>query len=276
MAAESNAKKRRMLPARTIVRYGFAVLLACLFLTGALYASQRIEQFLISDPHFQLPGPLDYGLESANVALTGVQYASRAQIVRLFTSDYGRSLYFFPLAARRRALLGIPWVHDASIVRIWPNRIQVEITERTPVAFVKLPADGMSRWALIDNEGVILEPPRKHVFRLPLLSGVLIGEAAEKRAARVRRMQRLMKDLGSLADSVSEVDASDLENLKVIQQVDGGRTVALLLGDQNFTSRVRNFRDHYPEIHRKLPQAVTFDLRLDDRITELQGSGDAR
>jgi len=275
VAPESNTKKRRTLPARTIIRYGFIVILACLLLTGVLYASQRIEQFLIQDPHFVLPGPADYGLESPNLELAGIQYASRTQIVRVFSADYGRSLYFFPLAARRKALLGVAWVHDASIERIWPNRIRVEIAERTPAAFLKLPADGMSRWALIDAEGVILEPPPKHVFRLPVLTGVSTAETAEMRATRVRRMRRLMAELGPLAGSVSEVDASDLEDLKVVEQVDG-RTVALLLGDQNFASRVRNFREHYAEIHRKLPQAATFDLRLDDRITELKGSGDVR
>jgi len=273
---ESNAKKRRTLPARAILRYGLAVILACILLTSALYASQRIEQFLIRDPHFSLPGPQDYGLESPNLELSGIQYASRAQIVRVFAPDYGRSLYFFPLAVRRRALLAVAWVHDATITRVWPNRIQVDVTERTPVAFVKLPADGMSRWALIDQEGVILDPPKKHVFRLPVLSGITTGESPDIRARRVRRMRRLIEELGPLADRISEVDASDLENLKIIEQVDGGRTVALLVGDQNFASRVRNFREHYPEIHRKLPQAVTFDLRLDDRITELQGSGDVR
>ncbi len=261
---------------RAIVRYGSAVILACLLLTGVLYASQRVEQFLIHDPHFLLPGPQDYGLESLNIELSGIQYASRAQIVRVFAADYGRSLYFFPLAARRKTLLGVGWVHDAAISRIWPNRIRVDVTERTPVAFVKLPADGMSRWALIDSEGTILDPPLKHVFRLPVLSGVSPGESANLRATRVRRMQRLIKELGPLADAISEVDASDLENLKIVEQVEGGRTVALLLGDQNFTSRVQNFREHYPEIHRKIPQAATFDLRLDDRITELRGSGDVR
>jgi len=92
---------------------------------------------------------------------------------------------------------------------------------------------------------------------------------------RVRRMQRLMADLGALGDHVSEVDASDLENLRIIEEVEG-RTVTLLLGDQNFATRVRSFREHYQEIHRKLPLSVTFDLRLDDRITGLQGSSDVR
>ena len=66
----------------------------------------------------------------------------------------------------------------------------------------------MVRWALIDDEGVILDPPAKASFQLPVLAGVMGGESQEKRGIRVRRMQRLMKDLGPLADNVSEVDAA--------------------------------------------------------------------
>jgi cell division septal protein FtsQ len=160
-------------------------------------------------------------------------------------------------------------------VRIWPNRIVVEIAERKPVAFIKLPADGMARWALIDDNGVILDPPLKAGFRLPVLTGVSTGEHPEQRAARVRRMQRLIGELGALADKISEVDTSDLDNLKIIEEMDG-RSVTLLLGDQNFAGRVRGFREHYAEIHRRLPKAVRFDLRLDDRITGLEGSGGVR
>ena len=47
------------------------------------------------------------------------------------------------------------------MARIWPNRIVVQITERKPAAFIKLPAEAMLRWALIDDEGVILDPPAK-------------------------------------------------------------------------------------------------------------------
>lgn len=272
--AESSKKRRAPAP-RAILRYGAMLIAACLLLTGVVYASQRVEQFLINDPHFILPGPSDYRLPSPNVELRGVKYASRWQIFRVFEQDYGRSLYFFPLAERRKTLLNVRWVHDASIARIWPNHILIDITERSPVAFIKIPADGMSRWALIDSEGVILDPPAKQAFRLPVLTGVSLRESAEKRAQRVRRMQRLMTDLGTLSDSISEVDASDLDNLHVVEQVDG-RTVILLLGDQNFAWRLKNFREHYAEIRKKLPQAVTFDLRLDDRITGLQGSSDVR
>ncbi len=272
MPPESSARSprnRRTLPVQLLVRYGGIAIAAGVVLSGCIWASESFERFLIRDPRFFLPGPPDYGLESPNLQLLGVKYASRRDILRLFDLDYGRSLYLFPLAARRKQLLGVHWVHDASVARIWPNRVIVQITERKPVAFIRLPAESMLRWALIDDDGVILDPPVKASFQLPVLSGVMGAENQEKRSVRVRRMKRLMRDLGPLAGNVSEVDASDLDDLKITEKA-GGDAVLLMLGDRNFSSRLRNFLDHYPDIHRKMPQASTFDLRLDDRITGLE------
>jgi cell division septal protein FtsQ len=277
VASESSAKTkaRGMSAKRLLLRFGGIAVAVGVLLSGAIYASDHFAQFLIRDTRFFLPGPADYGLESTNLELHGIRYASRQQVLRLFEPDYGRSLYLFPLAARRKELLGVRWVHDASIARIWPNRVVVQIMERKPAAFIKLPAEAMLRWALIDDEGVILDPPAKTAFQLPVLSGVMGGESQEKRGVRVRRMQRLMKELGPMADNVSEVDASDLDDLKITEQAGGG-AVTLMLGDRNFASRLRNFLQHYSDIHRNMPQATSFDLRLDDRITGLEASRDAR
>jgi cell division protein FtsQ len=282
VASESSARsgstsnKARKTPAAgLLLRFGGIAIAVGVALSGGIYASQRFAQFLIRDTRFFLPGPADYGLESPNLELHGIRYASRQQVLRLFEPDYGRSLYLFPLAARRKELLGVHWVHDASIARIWPNRVIVQITERRPAAFIKLPAEAMQRWALIDEEGVILDPPPKAVFTLPVLAGVFSGESQEKRGIRVRRMQRVMKELGPLADNVSEVDASDLDDLKITEQAGGG-AVSLMLGDRNFSSRLKNFLEHYPDIHRNMPRATSFDLRLDDRITGLEASRDAQ
>jgi cell division protein FtsQ len=282
VASESSAKsgsasnKIRRTPATgLLLRFAGIAIAVGVALSGGIYASQRFAQFLIRDTRFFLPSPADYGLESPNLELHGIRYASRRQVLRLFEPDYGRSLYLFPLAARRKQLLGVRWVHDASIARIWPNRIVVEIVERKPAAFIKLPAEAMQRWALIDEEGVSLDPPPKAAFTLPVLSGVLSSESQEKRGIRVRRMQRLMQELGPLSDNVSEVDASDLDDLKITEQAGGG-AVTLMLGDRNLSSRLKNFLDHYPDIHRNMPRATSFDLRLDDRITGLEPSRDAR
>ena len=195
--AQDTPKKRKRIPTATIVRFGAIAVAMCSVLAGAIYASQRFEQFLIRDPRFFLAGPAEYGLESANIQLKGVQYASSTRILRSFDADFGRSVYLIPLAARRQALLNVGWVHDATVVRVWPNHLIVSVQERKPVAFVKLPAEGMTRWGLIDDDGVILDPPQKAPFHLPVLSGVPAGEPAGQRAWRVQRMQQLLKDLGN-------------------------------------------------------------------------------
>jgi cell division protein FtsQ len=274
MAPQASARKGRR-GWRVMLRYGLIATGVSVILASGIYASQRFQAFMIRDPRFFLSGPPDYGLESPNLEVLGIKYASRAQILHVFEHDYGRSLYLFPLAERRKALLDIKWVHDAAVSRIWPNRILVRISERQPAAFVKLPAGNIARWALIDDEGMILEPPPKASFKLPVLAGVLSNESAEKRGTRVRRMQRMMKELGAFADRVSEVDVTDLDNLKITEQADG-RALSLVLGDHNFSSRVQNFLEHYPDIHRRMPQATTFDLRLDDRITGSEANTDAR
>jgi cell division protein FtsQ len=266
MAPHAKDKKQRAIAVRVIFRYGLIVIGASLLLTTCIYASQRFEQFLIRDPRFLLPGPADYGLESANLVVQGVKFASRAQILRIFDPDMGRSVFLFPLKSRRKELLNVRWVREASIVRIWPNRIQVRIEERQPAAFVKLRAESMERWALIDEEGVILDPPQRAPFHLPMLAGINPEENAAQRGMRVRRAERLMQELGRLSEKISEADVSDLDDLKVTEKLDG-RAVTLMLGERSFASRLQNFLDHYPDIHRRIPQVTTFDLRLDDRIT---------
>ena len=88
---------------------------ACVLVGGISASRAVLQQFLTRDPRFFLPGPADHGMASPNLELHGVRYASRARILRLFDPDYGRSLFDFPMADRRSALLNVNWVDDASI-----------------------------------------------------------------------------------------------------------------------------------------------------------------
>jgi cell division protein FtsQ len=133
------------------------------------------------------------------------------------------------------------------------------------VAFLTL---GPSRFGLIDEDGVIL-PRAPDRFTLPVLTGVRASDALSERRDRVHRMLRLTNDLGGNARNISEIDVSDRDNLKVTAPRDG-HIVTLLLGDRNFALRYQNFLDHYPAIKRRLPDAATLDLRLEDRITVVE------
>jgi cell division protein FtsQ len=254
--------------------YYTGILLAVvLTAAGSLAAYWRIERFLIADARFTMTPPPEYGDNSPSLLIQGVEHASRSRVMSVFREDFGRSVYLLSPADRRRALLEIDWVQEASVSRIWPNTILVKIAERKPVAFVPSPfGQGASTsFALMDAEGVILRPQMPARFTLPVLVGLAPGADPALRRDRVRRMLRLLEELGALAERVSEVDVSDPENLQITEQAEG-RAVVLLLGNRNFLARLDRFHQRYPEIHKRLPEAGTFDLRLDDRITAMEAA----
>jgi cell division protein FtsQ len=168
-----------------------------------------------------------------------------------------------PLDERRRRLLAIDWVGDASLTRLWPNRLVVRIHERTPVAFVRL-TNG--RYLLIDAEGFLLSPPPRVRFDFPVITGITGDESEAARRIRVAATQALIANLGPAARQVSEVDASNPENLRVTTEIDH-QAVELWMGSENFSSRYQHFIAHYPEIRKTSDGVAVFDLRLDDRIT---------
>lgn len=225
-----------------------------LVLASALMGARGVRRFMLTDPRFTLrPG----------ISMEGLAWTSRTAVLRTFTPDFGRSVFTVPLPERRRRLLAIGWVADASVSRLWPNRLLVRIQERHPVAFVNIPG---SRIFLIDEEGVLLDEPPRSRFAFPILSGITEDQTEIERRPRVRAMLRLMNDLGSQGKDISEIDASSPENLKMVVQVEG-RAVKLIMGDRNFGRRFENFVTHYAEIRKHAGSATTFDLRLDDRIT---------
>ena len=248
---------------------------ATLFMAAAAYS--QVEQLLISDPRFRLPGPSNPGERSPYVQIEGLHYASEEQILQVFARDFERSLYLCPISERRIRLLAIDWVKDASVSRIWPNRLVVHITERQPVAFAQLRvADGTLRYGLIDEDGVLLNPRVPRRLKLPVLTGFPHTDTEEKRRERVRQFLRMKQEIGpTLMQNISEINAGDLDNLKVTQLMDG-HAVVLMMGNRDFRSRLENFISSYGEIQTRHPKAAVLDLRFTGRIIVGQEDRDGR
>lgn len=226
------------------------------------WATRTVRNFLSGDARFILRQPLP-GLKNQGVAVVGATYTSLGSVQQVFAPDYGRSVFQVPIAERRRRLLAIDWIEDATVSRVWPNRLSVHIRERKPVAFVNVPRQA---FLLIDAEGVLLSPPPRANFEFPILSGVWIEQSEADRKTRVEAALRMLDDLGPAAKDVSEINAASPDDLRVVTEFQG-RNVELWLGDSNFGSRYRNFTDHFADIRAGSPRATVFDLRIDDRIT---------
>ena len=104
-----------------------------------LWIGTRVDEFLTTDPRCALAPAAEVGEPSPNLQITGVKRANREEILKIFAADLGRSIYLVPLAERRSRLTQVDWIRDASVLRIWPNRIQVHLTERVAVARQRRP-----------------------------------------------------------------------------------------------------------------------------------------
>lgn len=230
-------------------------------LAGVLLGWHRLDQFLIANPRFILVEADDEA--EARLHIDGLRHAPRDRIQALFRQDYGRSVYLIPLAERRRQMLAIDWVRDAAVSRVWPDQVTVQVTERTPVAFVR-PVKG-SNPDLIDEEGVMLSLRDTAKFRLPVVTGISTAQPEAERKQRIRRLMRLESDIGRHMERVSEVDLGDLDNLKIVYAL-GDRAMILHLGHNRFGVRLRRFLENREEIVRRLPNSRILDLRLEDQI----------
>jgi len=228
-----------------------------LVFAGTTYAALKVRQYSMTSPAFV------FSRDRADaLTIEGLSHASHVKVMHVFAEDFGHSIFAIPLAARRRRLLAIDWVEDATVSRVWPGRLIVRLKERRPVAFVFFSSGVL----LIDSQGVLLDPPPRSQFTFPVLSGIREDMDDARRAECVRTFLQLQRELGSHAPDISEVNAADPDDVHLVARVDN-QAVELLMGDSGFGDRYQRFLTHYPEIRKKSPGGKVFDLRLDDRIT---------
>src|SRR3984957_18646719 len=75
---------------------------------------------------------------SDDIEIAGLQNVTRYQIVEVMGGDIGRNIFFVPLAAGKQALEKNLWVESASVIRFIPNRLRIEIHERTAATFARV------------------------------------------------------------------------------------------------------------------------------------------
>jgi len=115
------------------------------------------------------------GFRIAAVALSGEKEVSREEILTTAGVTGRASLLFLDADATRKKLLENPWIADAAVLKLYPDRLHITITERH--AFALWQKDG--RVSVIAADGTVLEPfVEKRYLGLPLV----VGRDAERQA----------------------------------------------------------------------------------------------
>jgi cell division protein FtsQ len=209
-----------------------------------------------------------FRIESSDkVEIAGIENVPRRQVLDVMGGDIGRNIFFVPLTDRKKQLERIPWVESAAIMRLLPDRIGINIQERTPVAFVRIG----SRIALIDRNGVVMEmPPGKaKQYSFPVITGMGESEPVSTRSVRMKTYESLVRELDSegahYSQDLSEVELSDLEDVKIMVPDPAG-AVLVHLGSSDFLRRYKTYMTHAQEWRQQFQKLQSVDLRFDRQI----------
>ena len=204
---------------------------------------------------------------SDQIEVAGAEHVAHAHIMEVMGEDIGRNIFFVPLAQRKLQLEQIPWVESASVMRFVPNRLRIEIHERTPVAFARVG----SHISLIDAGGTLMElgPGGRHKYSFAVIAGMNAGEPLSTRAARMKSYNQLVRELDSggahYSQGLSEVDLTDTEDVKVLA-ADANGEVLVHLGSGNYLQRYKTYVTHVQQWRQQFDKLESVDLRYDGQI----------
>jgi cell division protein FtsQ len=115
------------------------------------------------------------GFRIASVILNGRKQLTQDEILAIGGINGRSSLLFLDAAAVRDKLKANAWIADANVLKLYPDRLQIDVTERT--AFALWQEDG--RLAVIADDGAILE---NYVSRRFTTLPLVVGKGADSRA----------------------------------------------------------------------------------------------
>ena len=235
---------------------------ALMVVSGLALSAHLFKNFLERDARFRIAG-------ASNIQATGLAEVSRAEMLPVFGEDIGRNIFFVPLSERRKQLEQIPWVQQATVMRLLPDQIRVTVVERQPVAFVR----HGQQIGLVDANGVLLDMPAaamaQHHYSFPVVTGIDAGDPLPSRKARMAVYQRLLGELDAngqhYSEQISEIDLTDPEDARVLMPEQGADILAHF-GEDHFLERYQRYKAHIAEWRQQYPKLAEVDLRYDQQV----------
>lgn len=240
----------------------FLAFIGFIVVAAMAFAFNVCKSILEHDSRFRVGGTSD-------IQATGLAEVRRADVLPVFGEDIGRNIFFVPLSERRKQLEQIPWVEHATVMRLLPDQIRVSLVERQPVAFVR----HGQQIGLVDGNGVLLSMPvtmmAQHHYSFPVLTGIDGGDPLPSRKARIALYQRLLGELDSngqhLSEQVSEIDLTDPEDARLLMP-EQGTDILAHFGEDRFLDRYQRYKAHIAEWRQQYPHLAAVDLRYDQQV----------
>jgi cell division protein FtsQ len=248
----------RHLPRRAGMMATLALLLsaACL----GIVKGGHVERFFTSLADARNALANSAGFRITAIAISGRKQLSQDEVLAIGGVNGRSSLLFLDAASVREKLKANPWISEATVLKLYPDQLKIDIVERS--AFALWQRDG--RLSVISDDGAVLEP---YVSRRFILLPLVVGKGAETRARDFLALLARYPRIHSVTKAVTFVGERRW-NLRLKDGLD------IRLPENDVGEALSTLSTLDKEDHLFSRDIVAIDMRLPDRLT-VQLSEDA-
>jgi cell division protein FtsQ len=200
------------------------------------------------------------GFRITSVAINGRKHLSQDEVLALGGVNGRSSLLFLDAASVREKLKASHWISEATVLKLYPGQLRIDIVERTPFALWQ----HGGRYSLISDDGAALQDYVEPDFlSLPRV----VGEGAETRARDFLVLLARYPQVKAVTKAVNFVGARRWNLL-----LNDGLIVRLPENEVGNALQTLSNLDRDEHLFSK--DIVAIDLRLPDRLV-VQLSDDA-
>ena len=206
-------------------------------------------------------------LQIDHMVVRGHERLAAGEVLALVGGLRGQNILAVQLDGWQKKLLSSPWVERATIRRVLPSTVEVNIRERRPMGIGRI---GVALY-LVDGSGVIIDEygPLYADIDLPIIDGLAASPQDGGSMVDVARAEFASAVIGALAarpeilQRVSQLDVSNLHDAVVILDNDAA---LLRLGESDFAARLQQYIDLAPALRERVTAIDYVDLRFDERL----------
>ncbi|PIP07738.1 MAG: hypothetical protein COX51_05960 [Syntrophobacteraceae bacterium CG23_combo_of_CG06-09_8_20_14_all_50_8] len=204
--------------------------------------------FAVSSPYFRIKGTI----------IRGCKELTEKEVMALAAVKPSQTIFSVNLKAMARRISSHSWVKSVAVGREFPNRLVIEVQERTALAMCKMGKD----FYLLDKNGAFFKKlDANDDVDLPVLTGYsregrMNAELLQKTVGLLKRLT-LSKSFPTI-NNVSEINLSEVTGLSLI--TDNG--FCLKLGFDNYENKLHRLLPVVTALNKKNIKQEFFNIDL--------------
>jgi cell division protein FtsQ len=117
------------------------------------------------------------GFQSANVSIEGAGRLGRADVLRIAGITESSTLFLIDADATRARLLRNSWIAEATVAKLYPDRLEITVVEKKPFAVWQ----SQGNFFVIAKDGTVIDPLSRERVRDAGMP-IVVGAGAEHQA----------------------------------------------------------------------------------------------